>query len=52
VHLVDFSGDLYGKRLVVELWQRLRGEQVFESDEALSEQIARDVQTAREAERP
>jgi riboflavin kinase/FMN adenylyltransferase len=52
VHLVDFSGDLYGKRLVVELWQLLRGEQVFESDEALIAQIASDVQTAREAERP
>ena len=52
VHLVDFSGDLYGKRLVVELWQLLRSEQVFESDEALIAQIASDVQTAREAERP
>ena len=52
VHLIDFSADLYGKRLVVELWRRLRDEQVFESDGALSEQIARDVQTARDAERP
>ena len=52
VHLIDFSGDLYGKRLVVELWQRLRDERVFESDEALSEQIAADVQVAREGERP
>ena len=52
VHLVDFSGDLYGKRLVVELWQRLRDERVFESDEALSEQIATDVQAAREVARP
>jgi riboflavin kinase/FMN adenylyltransferase len=52
VHLIDFEGDLYGKRLVVELWQRLRDERAFESDEALSEQIARDVQAAREAEPP
>ena len=52
VHLVDFSGDLYGKRLVVELWQRLRDQKVFESDGALSEQIAKDVQAAREATRP
>ncbi|MGA9760956.1 MAG: riboflavin biosynthesis protein RibF [Gaiellaceae bacterium] len=52
VHLIDFAGDLYGQRLVVELWQWLREEQVFESDEALSEQIGRDVQSAREAERP
>lgn len=52
VYLIDFSGNLYGKRLVVELWQRLRDEEVFESDGALSEQIARDVQAVREAERP
>jgi len=51
-HLFDFKGDLYGKRLVVELWQRLRDERVFESDEALSEQIATDVQAAREVARP
>jgi riboflavin kinase/FMN adenylyltransferase len=51
-HLIDFDGDLYGKRLVIELWQWLRGEQAFESEQALSEQIARDVVAAREAERP
>jgi riboflavin kinase/FMN adenylyltransferase len=51
-HLIDFSGDLYGKRLVVELWQRLRDEQAFESDRELTEQIERDVQAAREGERP
>jgi riboflavin kinase/FMN adenylyltransferase len=52
VHLIDFSDDLYGKRLVVELWQRLRDERAFESEQALSEQIARDVEAARAAERP
>ena len=52
VHLIDFSGDLYGQRLVVELWQRLREEQAFESEAALSERIGRDVQAARAAERP
>jgi riboflavin kinase/FMN adenylyltransferase len=51
-HLIDFSGDLYGKRLVVELWQWLRDEQAFESEEALIEQIGRDVEAAREAEKP
>ena len=40
-YLLDFDGDLYGKRLVVELWERLRDEAVFESEEALVAQIAR-----------
>jgi riboflavin kinase/FMN adenylyltransferase len=51
-YLLDFEGDLYGKRLVVELWQRLRDEQVFESEEALIAQIARDVEATRAAKRP
>jgi riboflavin kinase/FMN adenylyltransferase len=51
-HLLDFEGDLYGRRLVVELWERLRDEQVFESEGALVEQIARDVEATREAVRP
>jgi riboflavin kinase / FMN adenylyltransferase len=51
-HLLDFEGDLYGRRLVVELWQRLRDEQVFESEQALVDQIARDVEATRKAVRP
>ena len=51
-YLLDFDGDLYGKRLVVELWTRLRDEQVFESEEALVAQIARDVEATRAAVRP
>jgi riboflavin kinase/FMN adenylyltransferase len=50
--LLGFAGDLYGKRLVVELWQRLRDEQVFESEQALIDQIARDVEATERAERP
>jgi riboflavin kinase/FMN adenylyltransferase len=50
--LLDFEGDLYGQRLVVELWQRLRDEQVFESEQALIDQIARDVEATRQAVRP
>ena len=30
--LLDFAGDLYGRRLVVELWQRLRDERAFASE--------------------
>jgi riboflavin kinase/FMN adenylyltransferase len=50
--LLDFEGDLYGKRLVVELWERLRDERVFESEDALIEQIGRDVEATRAAMRP
>ena len=51
-YLLDYDGDLYGQRLVVELWERLRDEAVFESEEALVEQIARDVEATRAAQKP
>jgi riboflavin kinase/FMN adenylyltransferase len=51
-HLLDFEGDLYGRRLLVELWERLRDEQVFESEQELIDQIARDVEATRGAVRP
>jgi len=51
-YLLDFEGDLYGRRLVVELWKRLRDEEVFESEEALVTQIARDVDATRRSRRP
>ena len=51
-YLLDYSGDLYGKRLVVELWTRLRDEAVFDSEQALIEQIALDVEATRAAIRP
>jgi riboflavin kinase/FMN adenylyltransferase len=51
-YLLDFDGDLYGRRLVVELWQRLRDERAFESEEELVAQIARDVEQTRTAVRP
>ncbi len=50
--LLDFDGDLYDRRLVVELWERLRGQEVFESELALVEQIGRDVEATRSALRP
>jgi riboflavin kinase/FMN adenylyltransferase len=50
--LLDFEGDLYGRRLVVEVWERLRDEAVFESEEALVAQIARDVEATKRAVRP
>ena len=50
--LLDWTGDLYGERLVIELWQRLRDERAFESEQDLVEQIALDVEQTRSARRP
>jgi riboflavin kinase/FMN adenylyltransferase len=47
VHLLDYAGDLYGEHVTVEFVQRLRPELVFETPEALVEQIRRDVEQAR-----
>lgn len=50
--LLDFDGDLYGRELRLELWQRLRDERAFESEAELVAQIARDVEATRRAEPP
>jgi riboflavin kinase/FMN adenylyltransferase len=46
-YILDFSGDLYGKRLDIELVVRLRDELKFDSLEALVDQIALDVEEVR-----
>ena len=48
VHLLDFDGDLYGQRIELEFVSLLRGEQRFESLDALQAAIADDVARARE----
>jgi riboflavin kinase/FMN adenylyltransferase len=50
--LLDFEGDLYGVDVRLELWQRLREERSFASEQALIDQIALDVASARAAVRP
>lgn len=50
--LLDFEGDLYGRRLRLELWARLRDERAFASEAELVAQIAGDVEAARQARRP
>ena len=50
--LLEFEGDLYGRRLVVELWRRLREERAFDSEADLVAQIGRDVEQTRAAVRP
>ncbi|MGA9853180.1 MAG: bifunctional riboflavin kinase/FAD synthetase [Gammaproteobacteria bacterium] len=47
VFVFDFTGELYGKRLHVELLHQLRADSTFESLEALKAQMARDVAAAR-----
>ncbi|MBE9168475.1 bifunctional riboflavin kinase/FAD synthetase [Pleurocapsales cyanobacterium LEGE 06147] len=47
VHLLDWSGDLYGRTLTVSLERFLRPEQKFSSLEALKKQIAADCEAAR-----
>lgn len=47
-HLLDFSGDLYGKEMEVEFIEFIRGETRFESKEALAQQIAKDAKHARD----
>jgi riboflavin kinase/FMN adenylyltransferase len=46
-HLLDFEGDLYDQHVKVRFAARLRGEEKFESVEALIEQIGRDCDEAR-----
>lgn len=48
VHLLDFSGDLYGQILEVRFDKKLRGEIRFPSLEALRGQIELDVRTVRQ----
>ena len=50
--LLGFAGDLYGRRLVVELWRRLRDERAFESEQELIDQIALDVEETEQTQRP
>jgi riboflavin kinase/FMN adenylyltransferase len=47
-HLLDFSGDIYGQEIKLDLLARLRDEQRFPSLAALIEQIQRDIAQARD----
>ena len=47
-HVLDFDRDIYGERVELDLWHRLRAEEKFSSVELLREQIGRDVKAARE----
>ncbi len=47
VHLLDFSGDLYGQKLRLHFFERLREERTFASSEALTRAIRADVEKAK-----
>jgi riboflavin kinase/FMN adenylyltransferase len=51
-HLLDFSGDLYGQELEIEIGDRLRDEKKFTSAAELREQIKRDIAMVRCAGQP
>jgi len=51
-HLLDFDGDLYGQRLVVQIWGPIREQRRFDSLEELVAAIGDDVERTRIAARP
>jgi riboflavin kinase/FMN adenylyltransferase len=51
-YLLDFDDDLYGERLVVELWSTIREQRRFDSLEELVAAIGEDVERTRSAVRP
>ncbi len=46
-HLIDWNGDLYGVRGGIQFISRLRAERKFDGLDALTEQLQRDVEAAR-----
>jgi riboflavin kinase / FMN adenylyltransferase len=51
-HLLDFDGDLYGERLVLEIWSPIREQRRFDSLQELGAAIGDDVDRTRAAVRP
>jgi riboflavin kinase / FMN adenylyltransferase len=47
-HILDFKQDVYGERVELSFFKRLREERIFPSVMDLAAQIGRDVETARE----
>lgn len=48
-HIIDFVGDLYGRRLSVALVEKLRDEKRFASIGDLKEQLSKDYYTIKDA---
>ena len=47
-HIFDFTRDIYGQRIKLELVERIRAERKFDTPDALKAQIALDLSKARE----
>lgn len=47
-HLLDFTGDLYGKEVEIELLEKIRDDEKFTDGSTLKAAIARDVAKVRE----
>ncbi len=47
-HILDFSSDVYGERVEIQFFKRLREERIFTTVMDLSAQIRRDVEATRE----
>lgn len=45
VHLLDFTGDIYSKTLIVDFVHRIRGEIAFHNADELKEQIQADIRS-------
>ncbi len=47
VHILDFDTDIYGRKIKVNFLKRIRDEEKFDSLDALSSQIRKDIEVAR-----
>ena len=47
-YILDYSGDLYGKPVEIQLYKFIREEKKFPDGDALKKQISLDVQTVKE----
>jgi len=52
VHLLDFSGDLYGKEVKIEVIEKIRDTKDFDDMDALKRQIRYDVDAVRATDIP
>ena len=48
VHILEFNERIYGKKITVEFYQKVRDEKKFEDLDALKDQIFKDISTAKE----